>query len=206
VVEVDGELAEDFAGGGVDGGHVEVLDQEFDVGSGVGSADADVSEFAGAAIRRAVPRPGSSAGDASYTNRPTPWSPEGDIDESAPRSDIGEVGHPPAVRDPSGEIAVEETRGPISMMLARAQKSGQAHSDIALADIVNLIWSNGRMMDATSTTAPKEWRRHLYLMLDAYRAERASDPRAAHDRRAALRRHRHSRQGQLTAEPQRVNL
>ncbi len=29
------------------------------------------------------------------------------------------------------------------------------------------------MMDATSTTAPNEWRRHLYLMLDAYRAERA---------------------------------
>jgi hypothetical protein len=28
-------------------------------------------------------------------------------------------------------------------------------------------------MDATSTTAPNAWRRYLYLMLDAYRAERA---------------------------------
>jgi len=63
--------------------------------------------------------------------------------------------------------------GQIESVLARAQESGQARPDIALADIVNLIWSNGRMMDATSTTAPNEWRRHLYLMLDAYRAERA---------------------------------
>lgn len=61
----------------------------------------------------------------------------------------------------------------IDTVLAQAQQSGQARPDIALADIVNLIWSNGRMMDATGTTAPNEWRRHLYLMLDAYRAERA---------------------------------
>lgn len=44
---------------------------------------------------------------------------------------------------------------------------------ITQTDIVNLIWSNGRMIDATSTTAPNAWRRHLCLMLDAYRAERA---------------------------------
>jgi AcrR family transcriptional regulator len=61
----------------------------------------------------------------------------------------------------------------IESVLARAQSAGQARPDIALADIVNLIWSNGRMMEATSSTAPNEWRRHLYLMLDAYRAERA---------------------------------
>src|ERR1700712_319239 len=61
----------------------------------------------------------------------------------------------------------------IESVLAGAQHSGQARPDIALADIVNLIWSNGRMIDATGTTAPNEWRRHLYLMLDAYRAERA---------------------------------
>ena len=61
----------------------------------------------------------------------------------------------------------------IESVLVRAQEAGQARPDIALADIVNLIWSNGRMIDATSTTAPNEWRRQLYLMLDAYRAERA---------------------------------
>ncbi len=61
----------------------------------------------------------------------------------------------------------------IESVLTRAQQAGQVRPDIALADIVNLIWSNGRMMDATNTTAPNEWRRQLYLMLDAYRAERA---------------------------------
>jgi AcrR family transcriptional regulator len=61
----------------------------------------------------------------------------------------------------------------IEDVLTRAQEAGQVRPDIAQADIVNLIWSNGRMIDATSTTAPNAWRRQLYLMLDAYRAERA---------------------------------
>src|SRR4051794_940549 len=61
----------------------------------------------------------------------------------------------------------------IEDVLTRAQEAGAARRDITLADIVNLIWSNGRMIDATSTTAPNAWRRQLYLMLDAYRAERA---------------------------------
>jgi AcrR family transcriptional regulator len=61
----------------------------------------------------------------------------------------------------------------IEDVLTRAQEAGEARPDITQADIVNLIWSNGRMIDATSATAPNAWRRHLYLMLDAYRAERA---------------------------------
>jgi AcrR family transcriptional regulator len=61
----------------------------------------------------------------------------------------------------------------IEDVLARAQEAGEARPDITQADIVNLIWFNGRMIDATSTTAPNAWRRQLYLMLDAYRAERA---------------------------------
>ena len=39
---VEDELAEDFAGGLVDDGDVAVLDEHQDVGSGVGSAEADV--------------------------------------------------------------------------------------------------------------------------------------------------------------------
>lgn len=61
----------------------------------------------------------------------------------------------------------------IEDVLTRAQEAGAARSDITLADIVNLIWSNGRMIVATSTAAPNAWRRHFYLMLDAYRADRA---------------------------------
>jgi AcrR family transcriptional regulator len=61
----------------------------------------------------------------------------------------------------------------IGDVLARAQEAGEARLDITQADIINLIWSNGRIIDATSATAPNAWRRYLYLMLDAYRAERA---------------------------------
>jgi AcrR family transcriptional regulator len=61
----------------------------------------------------------------------------------------------------------------IDDVLARAQQAGKARSDISRADIVNLIWSNGRIIDATSAKAPTAWRRQLHLMLDAYRAERA---------------------------------
>jgi len=43
---VDGELAEEFSGDGCDDSDVEVLDEEDDGGSGVGSSDADVVEFA----------------------------------------------------------------------------------------------------------------------------------------------------------------
>jgi AcrR family transcriptional regulator len=61
----------------------------------------------------------------------------------------------------------------IETVLVRAQEAGKARPDITQADIVNLIWSNGRIIDATSAKAPTAWRRQLYLMLDAYRAERA---------------------------------
>src|SRR4051812_36788640 len=61
----------------------------------------------------------------------------------------------------------------IEDVLTRAQEAGAVRPDIALADIVNLIWSNGRMIDATRTTAPNSWRRQLSLTLDAYRAAAA---------------------------------
>lgn len=43
---VDGDVAEEFSGGGVDDADVEVVDEEDDGRSGVGSADADVVESA----------------------------------------------------------------------------------------------------------------------------------------------------------------
>jgi AcrR family transcriptional regulator len=61
----------------------------------------------------------------------------------------------------------------IEQVLTRAQEAGEVRADITQADIVTLIWSNGRIIDATRATAPNAWRRHLHLMLDAYRAERA---------------------------------
>ncbi|CAN5710836.1 TetR/AcrR family transcriptional regulator [soil metagenome] len=61
----------------------------------------------------------------------------------------------------------------IDDVLTRAQDAGEVRPDITQADIVNLIWSNGRINAATNATAPNAWRRQLHLMLDAYRAERA---------------------------------
>ena len=61
----------------------------------------------------------------------------------------------------------------IADVLATAQEAGAVRPDITQADIVNLIWTNGRIIDATRSTAPDAWRRSLHLMLDAYRAERA---------------------------------
>lgn len=45
-VGVEGEGAQDFAGGGVDDADLEVGDEHDDGGSGVGSSDADVVELA----------------------------------------------------------------------------------------------------------------------------------------------------------------
>lgn len=61
----------------------------------------------------------------------------------------------------------------IEDVLSGAQDAGEVRPDLTMADIVTLIWSNGRVIDATSTAAPDAWRRHLHLMLDAYRAPRA---------------------------------
>ncbi|HTN58373.1 MAG TPA: helix-turn-helix domain-containing protein [Protaetiibacter sp.] len=61
----------------------------------------------------------------------------------------------------------------IDEVLIRAQDAGVVRLDITRGDIVTLIWSSSRMIDATSVTAPSAWRRQLALMLDAYRAPRA---------------------------------
>src|SRR5215472_1076387 len=45
--EVEGEGSEDLAGGGVDDANIEVLDEQDDGGSGMGSTDADVEQAAG---------------------------------------------------------------------------------------------------------------------------------------------------------------
>lgn len=63
----------------------------------------------------------------------------------------------------------------IGAVLHRAQAAGRVRPDIRKSDILTLIWANGRILEATSGTAPRAWRRHLHLMLDAYRLENATD-------------------------------
>ena len=58
-------------------------------------------------------------------------------------------------------------------LLVRAQEQGAVRPDLVLNDMFVLLWSHSRIIGATYGVAPRAWRRHLHLMLDAYRAERA---------------------------------
>lgn len=45
--------------------------------------------------------------------------------------------------------------------------------DVTPEDLAFVIWSHSRITEATCGIAPTAWRRHLHLMLDAFRADRA---------------------------------
>ena len=70
--------------------------------------------------------------------------------------------------------ATEELQDRICSMtheiLDRAQREGTVRPDVAAGDVVSLIWANSRILDATLPVAPNTWRRHLHLMLSAFRA------------------------------------
>jgi AcrR family transcriptional regulator len=70
--------------------------------------------------------------------------------------------------------ATEELQDRICLMthdiLDRAQAEGVVRRDVAPGDVVSLIWANSRILDATLPIAPHSWRRHLHLMLSAFRA------------------------------------
>jgi len=59
-------------------------------------------------------------------------------------------------------------------IVVRAQEAGSVRPDITPEDLAFLIWAHSRITDATRAIAPDAWRRHLGLMLDAFRAERAT--------------------------------
>jgi AcrR family transcriptional regulator len=58
-------------------------------------------------------------------------------------------------------------------IVERAQEQGRLRPDLAPEDLAFIIWSHSRIIEATDGIAPHAWRRHLYLMLDGFRAERA---------------------------------
>jgi AcrR family transcriptional regulator len=54
------------------------------------------------------------------------------------------------------------------------QQSGQLRADLTLEDLAFLNWANTRILPAVRAAgAPDAWRRHLGLLLDGFRAERA---------------------------------
>ncbi|WP_327725553.1 TetR/AcrR family transcriptional regulator [Streptomyces europaeiscabiei] len=74
-------------------------------------------------------------------------------------------------------MSLERTRSRIHdlgvRVVHRAQEQGSLRADATPEDLAFLIWSHGRITEATRDIAPLAWRRHLHLMLDAFRADRA---------------------------------
>jgi hypothetical protein len=58
-------------------------------------------------------------------------------------------------------------------IIGRAQEQGSLRPDLTTEDLAFVIWAQSRINQATRDVAPRAWRRHLYLMLDGFRAERA---------------------------------
>jgi AcrR family transcriptional regulator len=58
-------------------------------------------------------------------------------------------------------------------IIRRAQASGQLRPDVTPEDLAFLAWANTRIMQATQGISTDAWRRHLALLLDGFRAERA---------------------------------
>ncbi|MGW3895012.1 TetR/AcrR family transcriptional regulator [Micromonospora profundi] len=64
-------------------------------------------------------------------------------------------------------------RGLARQAMQRAQDQGMLRADLTPEDLAFVIWSHSRIAAATRDVRPDAWRRHLYLMLDAFRADRA---------------------------------
>jgi AcrR family transcriptional regulator len=62
----------------------------------------------------------------------------------------------------------------VGQVVDRAQQSGQLRADLTLEDLAYLNWANSRILPAVRAAgAPDAWQRHLGLLLDGLRAERA---------------------------------
>ncbi|MGW8742444.1 TetR/AcrR family transcriptional regulator [Streptomyces sp. WAC 04229] len=59
-------------------------------------------------------------------------------------------------------------------IVQRAQSQGTLRADVSPDDMAFVIWAHGGIMAAIQDVAPEAWRRHLALMLDGFRAERAT--------------------------------
>jgi AcrR family transcriptional regulator len=62
----------------------------------------------------------------------------------------------------------------VGQVVDRAQQSGQLRADLTLEDLAFLNWANARILPAVRAAGASDaWRRHLGLLLDGFRAERA---------------------------------
>jgi len=73
------------------------------------------------------------------------------------------------------EIDLLKARGHelVRTVVDRAQRSGQLRADFHDGDFAFVLWSTTTIIEATASTAPDAWRRHLGFMLDGFRASAA---------------------------------
>jgi AcrR family transcriptional regulator len=58
-------------------------------------------------------------------------------------------------------------------IISRAQRSGELRADVTPEDLALLVWATTRIVEATDGVAADAWQRHLGLLLDGFRADRA---------------------------------
>jgi AcrR family transcriptional regulator len=80
----------------------------------------------------------------------------------------------------------------VQRLIIGAQEAGELRADIAYEDISVLLWTTGRVVDATRDVAPEFWQRYLALTVDGLRARNASHlpqpPLTKANHREAMRR------------------
>ncbi|MER7183067.1 helix-turn-helix domain-containing protein [Streptomyces hyaluromycini] len=62
-----------------------------------------------------------------------------------------------------------------AQIFRNAQEKGVLREDVTPEDLAFVIWSQAGIIQATRAVAPNAWRRHLHLMLDAFRAQCAHE-------------------------------
>ena len=62
----------------------------------------------------------------------------------------------------------------VQQLITRAQDAGELRDDVVYEDVSVLLWTTGRVVDATRDIEPAFWQRYLALLVDGLRADRAS--------------------------------
>jgi AcrR family transcriptional regulator len=70
--------------------------------------------------------------------------------------------------------ARDRIRPLVEDLIARSQQAGALRADVVYEDISVLLWTTGRVADATRDVEPTFWQRYLALLLDGLRAHNAS--------------------------------
>ena len=62
----------------------------------------------------------------------------------------------------------------MQQLIESAQDAGELRADVVYEDISVLLWTTGRVVDATRDVEPDFWQRYLALVVDGLRASSAT--------------------------------